>query len=342
MVVLTLLAAIGVWLDMPGKPESAGAVAMKIEPTIQNAPAQQVRAVVTASSPVRMVRHLKDSYDPLNAVCFSPATDQVVAAATGGDLIVWDINSGRTQTTLSNHDHTVRNLVSLGGSRIAAGDDDGKILIWDIARGEPVQRMDGHGDAILAMTLSPDRKWLVSGGRDQRVILWSLTDAKNRVLAEDLGRVSALAVSPDSQRIAAGTSNGVIYLIAAKTGKVQLRIDSQAGAIEALSFAPDGTTLASAGLSNEILVWRTSSARLLRKLRNPRGKPVYSLAFSRKGQLFAGDASGMITVWDVSDGRLADKYYRHRGRVSDLVFSADGKTLASVSADKTLGLWAVF
>jgi serine/threonine protein kinase/Tol biopolymer transport system component len=341
MGLLLIIAATAIWLDYRAKPQHLDTAPSAAASKTEIARPVSVKPAVSATEPVRLVRHFNDSFEPLDAVAFSPATDQVVAAAHGGDLIVWDIASGKPQGLLSRHRHNVNALMSLGGARIAAGDDGGNILVWDMTRKEPVQRLNGHRDAVVALAITPDQRWLASAGRDQQVILWSLNGGKNRVLSNRLGQVSALAISPNGRIVAAGTRLGDIYLVDLETGRVRQTLQSDIGGIQTLCFAPNGAKLAAGGLSPEITVWRTSDGKLSRKLQNPGGRAVYSLAFSPAGNLFVGDGSGLITLWDTAHGELKDRFQRHHGIVRDLVFSPDGKTLASASSDKTLGLWAV-
>ena len=79
---------------------------------------------------------------------------------------------------------------------------------------------------------------------------------------------------------------------------------------------------------------------------------VVSTVFNPDGGLCAtGDASGIVKLWDARTGRLLRTINAHRGRVSALAFSADGRSLASESkpgtsnatnyADSTLKLWDV-
>jgi WD40 repeat protein len=48
-----------------------------------------------------------------------------------------------------------------------------------------------------------------------------------------------------------------------------------------------------------------------------------------------------VSIWDIEKGELANSAFQHWSMVSDLALTADGKTLASASGDKTIILWAL-
>jgi WD40 repeat protein/serine/threonine protein kinase len=66
---------------------------------------------------------------------------------------------------------------------------------------------------------------------------------------------------------------------------------------------------------------------------------VNSVAFSPDGAQLASASGNDVKVWDARTGRLLRSFQGHSGRVYGVAFSADGRRIASTSADKTLKVW---
>ena len=108
--------------------------------------------------------------------------------------------------------------------------------------------------------------------------------------------------------------------------------------MQSIAWAPDGTTLATAGDDGLIQVWETSTWRHLHQL--TASGPVHSIAYTPDDSTAlatAGD-DGKFRIWDVGTGRQR----RLEGRASAIwsVASADGRTFASPHrVDGVVGIW---
>jgi len=106
----------------------------------------------------------------------------------------------------------------------------------------------------------------------------------------------------------------------------------------ASAIAPDGQSLAAAGVAN-VKFWNLSKTQDLRTFGSYDVNAVTTV-FSPDGKwLLAGRKDGGIRVWDVATRTTLADLPAHEMEVTALAFSPDGRTLASGSADTTVLLW---
>jgi WD40 repeat protein len=126
--------------------------------------------------------------------------------------------------------------------------------------------------------------------------------------------------------------NGEIVLWDLTGNKYMGTLKGHSGSINNLVFTPDGSLLASTGMSeNTIILWDMSTFKPSEKLVNNYISWVSDLAFSPDGSYLAisGDPnSRTYALWNVTTHSLVMKTNGLEGGSNNIAFSPDGKILA--------------
>jgi WD40 repeat protein len=241
---------------------------------------------------------------------------------------------------------------SADGTTLATGGREGTISIWDIHAGVRLARLHGHTNWIWSLAFSSDGKTLVSGARDGTVRTWDLDRARGPDLIPAKGnRWSAirsegawrtpLAFSPlrSEELLATAGPDNVVRLLDAATRQELKVLRGLSSGINALSFSPDGLSLAVASggpnQPGEILLWdipdipEGRAGAILEE-----NKGVFShVAFSPDGKVLAAAAGDAVKLWDLGTGKLRGALEGHAGDVASVAFSRDGTTIAAATLE---------
>jgi WD40 repeat protein/transcriptional regulator with XRE-family HTH domain len=148
----------------------------------------------------------------------------------------------------------------------------------------------------------------------------------------------AVAISHNGQYWAAGSRRGEVRVWREEGRLLHLAWQAHTDTVRALTFSPDGRTLATGSWDGTIKLWIIESGALL--WTSWVTDNIESLAFAPDGRTLAssGDAA-IVQIWDAHNGTHRQTLSGHSGPVFALAWSPDGSLLASGGVDGGIRLW---
>jgi WD40 repeat protein len=224
-----------------------------------------------------------------------------------------------------------------------------------ISKTEPTQTFEDHEntDAILALSVFPDGRHMVTGSADRMLRLW---DLKDRTVLKKIeghrGRVRAVAVAVASQnrQLIASADNGEVIFWDRDTGEsLTPAIKAHSKYIRSLDFSPDGMMLATGSMDHMVKLWDTETWQQQGTSINCHAA-VYSVRYSPSGKLLAIATNSDIQIWNPLGTRDRIAHFKDHmqklyvGITLPLAWMPDGTRLLSGGCilDPTIRQWDIF
>jgi WD40 repeat protein len=223
---------------------------------------------------------------------------------------------------------------------------NGGARVLDARTGRVEREVGGHRDVVQDAELSPDGRWLATGGYDRKVIVWRMSDGaaawSNSI---HNGAVTDLAFDPSGKVLASASADQTVKLWRVSDGGRLGTLNQPQGEVNAVAFLPDGSGVVATGADRRIYRWRLgaldgSAIHPLAASRFAHDAAVLRMSVSPDGRwLVTAAADKSVKRWLLPDLDPAGHMPGGSEVASALAWSPDGRVAWVARMDGTVGRW---
>lgn len=282
--------------------------------------------------------------DYINTVKFSPDGRQLAVGDASGQVVVWDVGSGRLASRAAGHRGAV---LTMGwhpeGRFLGTGGEDGVGRMWNVGTGEELAVLPvGEGRAwVEHLAWEPGgHRLAMTAGKTLQIVRWPENDVCH-IEAEMAGHASTVSdicwrKGHPGEIISSCFGGAKLWTMG---GEQPLRTFSYEGALLAVSLSADGQYLASGNLDGSVHLWSTATNQHWHMAGYP--CKVRHVVFDPQGDYLWTVAGPDLVAWSAkkfegSSGRL---FRGHLGWIQGIACHPRRSIVATTGEDGLLCLW---
>lgn len=251
---------------------------------------------------------------------FVPNSGCIVSASLDGSIKIWESVSGREIKTLK--DPRIRKKVSSQKGR---------------------EHEPNIPDKLNALAVSPDGKYLVSGGIFGHITIWEVSTGNKIKTLKSIWKnepINSIAFSGDGDRMVTGTEDGSLQIWDFHNRRIVKNLKGHSSRVNSVAMGPNGRFIFSGSSDGSLILWDafTDSRKTLQKVPSE----ISAVALSSDGKfVLSADAVHGLKLWNTKTGKEIRSFQGHYGKVNSISFSPDNRHFVSGGENSSILIWAL-
>eukprot|EP01132_Coremiostelium_polycephalum_P002070 gene2070-2556_t len=288
--------------------------------------------------------------NPITNIIINKET--LVSVTQEHNLLVYDMDYLKRMGEYVGYNDEIVDIKYLGDSEIVVATNSNEVKIFDL-HNKKSKILRGHTELVMSLDVSFDNQIMVTGSRDNTVILWDMVNMEPMTtFTGHTASVTCVAL-PNKQKnfaISASDDRTVKLWKLASNSKEQNKSSNAVAQItkiahekdiNCLSIAPNDKIFATASQDTYVKIWSVNNLEVLASIKAHR-RGVWSVEFSPVDLCFlTSSADGTIKIWSLNDYTCLKTLEGHTGSVLRASFITYGMQIVSAGADGLIKLWNI-